>query len=565
MSSSGLDKRPQAYVLSAPWELFDRPRQAGESGRRRLSPVTPVQVPAGWPLYVAAPANAAVFVDGRRLGAHRETSAFNLGPHRLALHSVSIGTRDEDASLVLRLNDEIAGQIQIQGHLPRPNWSLGRDHVAPTDVRAERLDLYLLGLVDLIRLANDTAVAWHESGWARLAEAWTGDHISLSDPPMALIVRHAETLQRLLQDLIRHPRRILSRTRIMTPVDRVQQLDVASVRWLSRQPGRNIYQRAGPRQRILAVQRFEDLDTLENRVLRDFAIRSDGLATAYVRQYPNLENSLRRQKVDNYRRDCHRLARNLHHEGIGLPRSPIVPNFALLQDHRYRRLWRAYLEIIRRLDEQDECWRWQHRLWADFCRLAVQVALQLHPGFRTIAESPLRIATEQQRGCWSLVDAQSGVFLIHDQNGSPIAVLSVLWDVSSKHPKLEPWMASLGTTSVLHLQNLKSEQESYLLIWPLHFYGTDTPDLEEIAESGHRALKRCLSHLALSEDKDVKAEGLVLVSNHDPRDETGAPVVVRSESVVTTRFRVRFGSLKDDIENLGVWLRRIALRLVTDP
>ena len=124
-------------------------------------------------------------------------------------------------------------------------------------------------MVDLIRLAEDPAVAWYESGWARLSHAWTGDHISLTDPPMALIVRHADTLLRLLTDLGRHPRHILSRTRAMLPVDRVQQLDVASVRWLSRQPGREVYERAGPRQRILAVRRFEDLDTLENRVLRD--------------------------------------------------------------------------------------------------------------------------------------------------------------------------------------------------------------------------------------------------------------------------------------------------------
>ena len=562
MSSFGEVERPQAYVLGTPWALFDRTREQSGIGRQPLSLETPVEVAVGSPLFIAAPAGISVEVDGRHLGAQKETNEFDLGHHSYTLYSLSIGTRDEDANMVVRLDDEIAGQIRICGHLPRPGWSLGRDSSGPRNPRQERLDLFLLGLVDLIRLADDPEVAWHESGWARLFFAWTGSEISLTDPPMSLIVRHANTLQRLLNDLSRRPRRILSRTRAMTAVDRVEQLDVASVSWLSRQPGRDVYERAGARQKILAVRRFQDRNTLENRVLRDLAVRSHGLAAAYTERYSALQTSFRWNQVDNYRRHCQRLTRFLRNDGIELPRPPIVQNYALLHDLRYRRVWRAYREIIRRLDEEDECWRWQHRLWTDFCRLAIQVALRFEERVDTVAESPLRIASEQQRGRWSLIDAHSGTFLLKDRMDKTVAVLSVLWDTTAEHPKLAPWMAGLGAAVVLHLQGMVDGRESYLLIWPMHLFGEDTADLRQIAASGDRALSSCLSALALADDVDIRAEGLVLVSNFDIRQETYGTKVERVGGVVAARLNSGYGNIRRNIHSLGEWIYKMALDLI---
>ena len=239
-----------------------------------------------------------------------------------------------------------------------------------------------------------------------------------------------------------------------------------------------------------------------------------------------------------------------------------MPNYALLQERRYRRIWRAYREIIRHIDEQDECWRWQHRLWADFCRLATQVALLSADKFQVVAESPLRIATEQQRGRWAQVDAHSGVFLLHDEQGKPAAVLSFLWDTKAEHQKLAPWMAGLGAAAVLHLQNLTDGRESYLLLWPLHLFGDEIPDLHQIAESGRRALERCLSELELADNVNIRAEGLVLVSNFDTGQEPAGPRFYRAETVLAAQLSAGYDGVHTDIEHLGDWLYSIALRLV---
>lgn len=566
-SSTGQADLPKAFVIWAPWAVYDLGGSGLDTGRQELTSHTPVKVAAGRPLFIALPENSNISLDGRRSGAEIESVPFDLGSRRYVLYSLSVGTRDDDATLVVRLSGEVVGVIEVEGHLPRPSWSGGSNSTAPTSRRQERLDLFLLGLVDLIRLVDDPSVAWHQNGWERLLRAWTGAEINLTEPPMALIVRHSATLQRLLNDLGRHPRRILSRTRQMTPIDRVQQLDTASVRWLSRQPGETTYQRAGPKQRILAIQRYEDIDTLENRVLRDLGRRSSELATGYTQRYRRLRESNRWKLVDSYRRDTHRLARNLHLNDVELPNPPIVPNFALLQDRRYRRVWRAYREIIRHADEQDECWRWQHRLWADFCRLVLQVSLRFRNSFQELAESPLRIAQEQQRGRWSQVDAHSGVFLLLDRADQPSAVVSVIWDTSAVHQKLAPWMSGLGATSVLHLQNLHDGSESYILVWALHLFGDDVPELEELAASGQRALDRCLGNIELSENVRIRVEGLVLVSNFDIGEDAARARSIRSGSVVAFRLHAGFGEVSDDIANIGQIVEGIAGRLLkpTDP
>ena len=227
-----------------------------------------------------------------------------------------------------------------------------------------------------------------------------------------------------------------------------------------------------------------------------------------AKQYKTFSKRRRWQKVNKYGRECQRLGRTLRNSDIGLPRPPIVPNYALLPEPRYRRIWRAYREIIRRLDERDECWRWQHRLWADFCRLLIQVALRGNHKFRAIAESPLQIASEQQRGRWSQVGAHSGTYLVHNKQDRPVAVLSVLWDTTTDHPKLSPWMAGLGAAAVLHLQGLENDQVGYLLVWPMHLFGEEEVDLRQIVKSGRRALDNCLSTLALADNVDIRAEGL---------------------------------------------------------
>ncbi len=74
-----------------------------------------------------------------------------------------------------------------------------------------------------------------ENLWGRLAAAWKAAEDE-ETPRMAEIVRQAKTLSTHLKGLEHRIRRVLRRTRELTPIDRVQEMDRASMLWLARQP-----------------------------------------------------------------------------------------------------------------------------------------------------------------------------------------------------------------------------------------------------------------------------------------------------------------------------------------
>ena len=495
------------FALPHPWSLYDTAGQPGVS-RQKLGQA-PVTIQAGGALFLAVPEGRRLTARGRKRGMEREGRAFPLANGSYELRIVSVGTRSDERRFEIAGPEGLEGAVDLIGHLPRPGWTAGVEGGAPTERRAEALDRFILDTIERIRSADDPTLVDLPTHWARLEHAWSQPGLESPDPPLELIVRQAESMRALIAELASHPRRILRRTREQMPLGRVQQLDTTCIRWLSRQPGRDVYERAGPRQRILAVARYETLDTLENRVLRAFAELSRNVARDYCRRYDALRHSVRWRLVDRYAAECRRISRELREVGIGLPEPPVVPNFVLLQEPRYRRVWIAWRELLRRLDEQDEAWRWQHRLWADFCRLVVHVCLRHAADVETIAEAPLRIAHEQMRGRWSLVDGQTGVFLA-TKDGRRFVVSSI-GDMTADHPKVEPWMCSLGAVCMLHVQALDNGAEAVVFVWPVHGAGSARPALEQQVLSAGRALSRCLDQVELSSDRP-RAGGLVLLS-----------------------------------------------------
>ena len=144
--------------------------------------------------------------------------------------------------------------------------------------------------------------------WPRLRAAWRRAEDE-RDPRMAEIVRQARELAPVLRDLEMRIRRVLRRQRELTPLDRVQEMDRASMVWLGRQPGRNLAERAGAAQRVLATVRHENFDTLENRVLHAYLRLAANVAREWMREHPQAQASARYRAVDAFRKTCQRMFR----------------------------------------------------------------------------------------------------------------------------------------------------------------------------------------------------------------------------------------------------------------
>ena len=202
---------------------------------------------------------------------------------------------------------------------------------------------------------------------ARVLYKWRSTG-SEDQPPMSLIVRLSRKLGDIVADIGRHPRRVLQRQRTMEPVNRFRELDSTCIRWLIRQPGLSVVEKAGHRRQILAVQRFESTNTLENRVLVDLLHRCRRLANDYLRQHQSrFPKHPWIQITQRFRRICDQF--------IGTPELAHVrpltslpqPNYVLLHESRYYEIWLAYVKVMRQQQRRQELWKNRQAIFTEMC------------------------------------------------------------------------------------------------------------------------------------------------------------------------------------------------------
>jgi len=188
---------------------------------------------------------------------------------------------------------------------------------------------------------------------------------------LALIVKLARDISRTLGQVCEKPRVVLRRTRELQSISRIQEIDPACLRWIARQPGRDIYERAGTRQELLGVVRKEDTDTLENRVVRDLLHRARVECSNYLSIYREFQSHDRVRSVAGFRRSIldwerHSEIRDAK-QLVGLAQ----PNYVLLHEPKYRRLWDAYHALLSQQRQKDDIWKWRDRTFAESCQFLV--------------------------------------------------------------------------------------------------------------------------------------------------------------------------------------------------
>ena len=175
--------------------------------------------------------------------------------------------------------------------------------------------------------------------------------------------------------------------------------------------------------------------------------------------------------VERFGRVCRLLDRDLEALGINLPSPPILPNYVLQQDVNYRRIWHGYLHLLRRKQEEDDIWRWQGRLWAEFSQLSLLVALRRLPGARILAETPLLVRNDQQRGRWLDLSAHPAVVTVPIEGRLlAVTVIDAQAEQASQFGTEVIWgyLWSIGPACVLHVQDIASGEETWVLVWGLH-------------------------------------------------------------------------------------------------
>lgn len=331
----------------------------------------------------------------------------------------------------------------------------------------------------------------------------------IGEPRMALIVQIAEEMARKVVFVVNAARKILLRERQMVPAHRVAELDTRCLRWLGRQAGETLAQKAAiNKQRLLGVVRHESFDTLENRVLKDFLVRSANAGSRYldieVAENPVFKNSSRAKKVRGFRHICSLLSQAKHLEAVQAPTMGLRPNYVLQNDFRYRQIWHYYLSLLRREEEQDRLWDWQSRTWADVVRTMVylaiykkskETALNVNGSFevKEILSSTAHLLTEQHLGCRVNPGCEPGPFVIRSQavNTTKSAILEMVHPDQACHHSATQGLGLLGGHLYLVLTPLSSGKTTVIVVWAVHTAGAmEHPCWSDIGLSAGAALQR---------------------------------------------------------------------------
>lgn len=207
--------------------------------------------------------------------------------------------------------------------------------------------LFTLREAAITRFRQNRWLAQREKGALPLTWQEVEETFTRKGPRAGLETTLARELPAVLTQVFDRLRKVLWRKREPQAVGRVEQLDAACLRWLTRQPGYTVAQKAGPRQRVLAVVRRENYDILENRVLRDLLLRTERLAERWLeeneRSFPGHETVKAVKRLGNL---CRKGLELEVLQGVSPLHDIPKPNYVLTQDALYRRIWDAYLLVV---------------------------------------------------------------------------------------------------------------------------------------------------------------------------------------------------------------------------
>ena len=194
----------------------------------------------------------------------------------------------------------------------------------------------------------------------------------------------------------------------------MREIDKACLINLARRPGLAVAEKAGPRQRILAVRREETNNTLENRVVRHCCKLIRRAAERYLAFHHDVDigRSPRKQHVSDFHRkairwnDCEEL------RNVGILTVPCKsPNYVLLQNPHYVRIWQAYVTLVKNEELRASVWRWQRRLWKDIATVGFS---ELVTNWVEQLNLPVKVSVVEDRVVGGARSFSQGCFINHD-------------------------------------------------------------------------------------------------------------------------------------------------------
>lgn len=201
-----------------------------------------------------------------------------------------------------------------------------------------------------------------ESTRGALPLEWSDIEEILDDnekPEENLITQIAKNDFASISHIINSHHKTLSRIRKKLHISYAQQLDAYCLRWLTKQPGYTPAEKAGSKQEIYSVFHFENSDTLENRVFKDFIKRLIPLCEAYCQKNYKFRRHPTYESVNKLSKLCLLALEQKWFINIKNIDYVINPNYVLQQNYHYNKVWNSYRKLI--LQENIAIKLWEKR------------------------------------------------------------------------------------------------------------------------------------------------------------------------------------------------------------
>ncbi|MDD7984716.1 DUF2357 domain-containing protein [Lentisphaera marina] len=138
--------------------------------------------------------------------------------------------------------------------------------------------------------------------------------------------------------IMKQTRNKILREYAMLPIHAAREIDIKSIQWISRQPGRTLREKLSSKPYIKAVRRRSSVDTSENQLLRAFLFRLEQILI----ERQNVLSVETEKTCEELLISLQRWFRTEEATEIGVWEN-LPPNNTLLQDKRYRKVWDAWL------------------------------------------------------------------------------------------------------------------------------------------------------------------------------------------------------------------------------
>ena len=318
------------------------------------------------------------------------------------------------------------------------------------------------------------------------------------------------------------PKHVLRRIYGQERLNKVRELDVKCIIDLSRRPGSVVVEKAGKTQSIMAVKRIGDINILENRVTKHCCDLVNKAAKRYLDAHKHIdtESSRRKKDVERLLVESKIPLRKKTFQGVSSLDQPCrMPNYTLMQNPEYHKVWQAYSKLVKNEDIRADLWKWNRRMWTDYCALFLSYILLSYKEspdsfIIEIGKKTVHGKRNHDEGSSFVSDVLPGPFILNPDSSS----ISTLYFIDCNYDSLKKLDDSLIPLSLLNADYLfiiihpdkKIVLPVYCILTPNHF---SKDKQREYLSNMDSNLKENISYFNENEKKFSCKQGWILLGN----------------------------------------------------